>query len=140
MAGIIKSMLEFSFAGDRGCSPMLREEVDINTLLRKAVSLNQHEALYKNIDIEMQLVKDLPPVKDYGLEQVFMNFIKNSLDSIESDGKIIIKNYRLIYLIRKSQLECWVMARRSAMAIWRRKCWISSSINPPVIQTGLRAH
>ncbi|MFH1093410.1 MAG: GAF domain-containing sensor histidine kinase, partial [Candidatus Omnitrophota bacterium] len=94
MAGIIKSMLAFSFAGDRSHSPLIREEVDINSLLKKVVSFNQHEAHCKNVEIQMQLASDLPKISDRGLEQVFMNFVKNSLDAIDKDGKIIIKNYR----------------------------------------------
>ncbi len=94
MAGIIKSMLQFSFAGDREHSPIIREEVDINSLIKKVVSFNQREARFKNVDIEMQLDENLPKIKDRGLEQVFMNFLKNSLDAIDKNGKIIIKDYR----------------------------------------------
>ncbi len=94
MSGIIKSMLQFSFAGDRNYNPVIREAVDINLLLKKVVSFNQHEAHCKNVEIQLQLDSDLPKIKDCGLEQVFTNFVKNSLDAIDKNGKIIIKNYR----------------------------------------------
>ncbi len=94
MAEIIKSMLQFSFAGDRTHNPVIRENVDINTLLEKVVSFNRLEAHCKNVEIQMQLAQDLPKISDCGLEQVFMNFIKNSLDSIDKNGKITIKDYR----------------------------------------------
>jgi len=94
MAGVIKAMLKFSFAGDRGLSPVIREEVDINTLIKKTVSFNEHEAICKNVKFELDLDHGLPKIKDRGLEQVFMNFIKNSLDAIKKDGKITIKDYR----------------------------------------------
>ncbi|MCG2710789.1 MAG: GAF domain-containing sensor histidine kinase [Candidatus Omnitrophica bacterium] len=94
MAGIIKSMLAFSFAGDRNHSPLMRQKVDINALLEKVVSFNRNEAYCKNVEIQLRLEKDLPKINDCGLEQVFMNFVKNSLDAIDKDGKIIIKDYR----------------------------------------------
>ena len=94
MSGIIKSMLQFSFAGDRNRNPLTRDDVDINLLLKKVVSFNQHEAHCKNVEIQLRLANDLPKISDCGLEQVFMNFVKNSLDAIDKDGKIIIKNYR----------------------------------------------
>ena len=62
--------------------------------MKKVISFNQHEAHCKNVEIQLQLANDLPRIKDIGLEQVFMNFIKNSLDAIDKNGKIIIKDYR----------------------------------------------
>ena len=94
MSCIIKSMLSFSFAGDRNHSPMIRELVDINSLIEKVVLFNQHEAHCKNAKIQLHLANDLPKIKDCGLEQVFMNFIKNSLDAIDKNGQILIKDYR----------------------------------------------
>lgn len=94
MSAIVSSMLEFSFAGQRNSSPLDREEVNVNDVLSKTVSFFQEQAQWKQITIETSFKDDLPRIKDCGLEQVFVNLIKNSLEAIDHNGKIVIRDYK----------------------------------------------
>jgi len=94
MAGIIRSMLEFSFAGDRNVSPEPREDVHINSVLKKSLAFFAQQAHFKHITIDTELEENLPLVKDCGLEQVFVNVIKNSIEAIENNGTLTVKDYR----------------------------------------------
>ncbi len=94
MSEIIKSMLEFSFAGDRKHIPLHRQDVEVNDILRKVVSFYQQQAFCKRIEIETQLSDELPKVKDCGLQQMFGNFVKNAFEAINEDGKLTVKSYK----------------------------------------------
>ncbi|MDD5746473.1 MAG: GAF domain-containing sensor histidine kinase [Candidatus Omnitrophica bacterium] len=93
MAGIVRSMLEFSFAGDKTRSPVTREQIDVNSILRKTVAFFEPHTHYRRVKIELDLSEPLPLVRDCGLQQVFKNIIKNALDSIGEEGKLLIRDY-----------------------------------------------
>ena len=93
MAEIIRSMLEFSFAGDRNHSPLIRQQVNINNVLEKIIAYYHPRAVCQRIHIDTDFAQDLPHVRDCGLQQVFMNFIKNAFDAIGKEGKLTIRSY-----------------------------------------------
>lgn len=95
METIIRSMMQLSFAGNRNKHQLTRSEVDINQVVSQAIDFYKHELFYKRIRLETDLVLDLPKIEDLGLLQIFLNCIKNSIDSIEHDGQLMIKtNFR----------------------------------------------
>ncbi|MCP4650096.1 MAG: GAF domain-containing sensor histidine kinase [PVC group bacterium] len=94
MANVLRSMLEFSFAGDRNHNPVSRDLVNINDILSKSISFYKHQAICKQIDIETEFTRDLPLIRDCGLQQIFVNFVKNAFEAIDEKGKLNVKSYR----------------------------------------------
>jgi len=94
MAGIVRAMMEFSFAGDRTHSPLFREEVDVNRVIEKTLSFYRGQAQQRRIKIRTELADNLPRIKDCGLQQVFVNCITNALDAIDHDGILLVKDYK----------------------------------------------
>ncbi|MFH1062123.1 MAG: GAF domain-containing sensor histidine kinase [Candidatus Omnitrophota bacterium] len=92
MESIIRSMMQLSFAGKRNKHMIARSEVEINQVLNQAIVFYKHEIEYKQIKIETDLALDLPRIKDWGLQQIFLNCIKNSIDAIERNGQLTIKS------------------------------------------------
>ncbi len=68
------------------------EAFNINNTVKEAAEFMGKEMFYKSIRLEMNLQKDMPPVKsDRGqLQQVFLNLIKNAIDAMEDGGIITI--------------------------------------------------
>ena len=73
------------------------EAVDVKEVLQKVYSLVKDECKRNHIKIEMILDEtDLRVNWDPGrLQQVFLNVIKNSIEAIESEGKLLIRATRL---------------------------------------------
>ena len=94
MAKILRSMIEFSFAGDRNFSPVEKNIVDVNNVLIETLSFYQHHALHNHIDIETELDSNLPLIRDCGLQPIFVNFTQNALDAIVENGKLQVKSYQ----------------------------------------------
>ncbi|MFH2137600.1 MAG: ATP-binding protein [Candidatus Omnitrophota bacterium] len=94
MAKILRSMLEFSFAGDRNHNPVSRDAVDVNELLSEALSFYGQQAICQRIDIETEFEQNLPMIRDCGLQQVFMNFVNNAFEAINEKGKLKVRSYR----------------------------------------------
>ncbi|MBU3937495.1 MAG: ATP-binding protein, partial [Proteobacteria bacterium] len=70
--------------------------VQLNEIVQEVLSFLEKEAAYRNIDVFLQLQKDLPVIMaDHGqLQQVFLNVINNAIDAIRSDGAIHITSSR----------------------------------------------
>ncbi|MCK5346651.1 MAG: HAMP domain-containing histidine kinase, partial [Candidatus Heimdallarchaeota archaeon] len=94
MAEILRSMMEFSFAGDRNNNPVERDNVDVNNVLTDTIALYSYLARRNRIDIETDFATGLPQIRDCGLQQVFANFTQNAFDSIMRDGRLRIKSYQ----------------------------------------------
>jgi len=73
---------------------IVSEPVDIRELLEKVFSLVKEECERHNIQTEAQLDEGALTVSgDRGrLEQVFLNLVKNSIEAMESGGKILIQS------------------------------------------------
>lgn len=87
IARIVKSLLEFS-RPER--SKM--EVLDLASILERTISLIDKEFLSRNIKIETELTKNLPPVlgSEDQLRQVFLNLLVNAKDSMPGGGEIRI--------------------------------------------------
>ncbi|MCM8812434.1 MAG: GAF domain-containing sensor histidine kinase [Candidatus Omnitrophica bacterium] len=93
MAVTLRSMLEFSFAGDRHYSPLERQMVCVSDLLRREVGFWRELGKEHRIELQTDLAADLPLLPDYGLGQVFSNLIKNAFEAMGSDGSLKIASF-----------------------------------------------
>jgi len=71
------------------------ENLDLNELLEEVLGFLEKEALYRNIDIGLELAKDLPRIdSDRGqLQQVFLNILNNAMAAVEDEGKMFIATW-----------------------------------------------
>ena len=64
------------------------ELVGLNEVIHKTITVLQHQPIFHNITVEMELEEKLPPI--YGnpirLNQVVMNIIVNAAQAMEEDG------------------------------------------------------
>jgi two-component system, sporulation sensor kinase A len=69
------------------------EPTNIRDLIFSVVRLLETQAIMRNIQIWVNIADDIPPV--YGVEnqlkQLFINLLKNAIESMDSDGEIHIK-------------------------------------------------
>jgi PAS domain S-box-containing protein len=84
---IVADLLEFSHQTTYEMEP-----VDFNEVIRKTLTILQHQPLFQNIEIVKELSDKLPPM--YGnairLNQVAMNIIVNAAQAMEGKGRITI--------------------------------------------------
>jgi two-component system sensor histidine kinase HydH len=85
-----------SFLGElrdftRPAAPVM-QKVDINQVIREEQALMQEAAKEKGITIIDSLQSDLPPVEAdrNQMKQVLVNLIKNAMEAIEGEGRIIL--------------------------------------------------
>ncbi|VAW79951.1 Chemotaxis regulator - transmits chemoreceptor signals to flagelllar motor components CheY [hydrothermal vent metagenome] len=80
-ANIIRRIREFVQKGE----PQ-KNAVDLNHAVRNVTTLVMHEARLHNVDIRLDLDKNLPPVEGdmIQLEQVVLNFIRNGIDAMDA--------------------------------------------------------
>jgi len=71
------------------------ENLDLNELMQEVLGFLEREALYRNIEITLNLVKDLPRIdSDRGqLQQVFLNILNNAMAAVEDEGRIAITTW-----------------------------------------------
>ncbi|MHB8966898.1 MAG: sensor histidine kinase [Thermoleophilia bacterium] len=69
-----------------------KEDLKINEVIRDVVSFVEREAMFRNIEIVLDLEEGVSVIEsDRGqLQQIFLNIVNNALDAIESDGKVTI--------------------------------------------------
>jgi len=72
-------------------SDAVAEDVQINALIEEVVSLSSQRAKYGKVQVQLNLLKNLPLVKlsPAELQQVFLNLINNALDAMENIGGIL---------------------------------------------------
>jgi signal transduction histidine kinase len=85
MANIVRSLLACS----RNVSPTM-QRIHVNNALEQALLFLQGELTLKSIKVIKQYGDDLPEITDLGLERVFSNLLRNSIDAIEEEGEITI--------------------------------------------------
>ena len=73
------------------------DEIDVNSIIKKTVSLLDNYARINNIDISTDLTPNPPVIRGNRseLEQVFVNFISNAVDAIGKDGSIQVKSQQV---------------------------------------------
>ena len=71
------------------------ESLNLNELLEEVLGFLEKEALYRNIDISLQLARDLSRIdSDRGqLQQVFLNILNNAMAAVEDEGRITITTW-----------------------------------------------
>ena len=72
---------------------MVREPVQINSLVQEVMGLTQSEARHKGVVFRLELAEDLPEVCVDGIqiEQVILNLLKNGIEAIEPPGVITVR-------------------------------------------------
>jgi PAS domain S-box-containing protein len=84
---IVADLLEFSHQTSYEMEP-----TDLNEVIRKTLSILQHQPLFHNIDFVLELGEDLPAI--YGnsirLNQVVMNIVVNAAQSMDGRGRLVI--------------------------------------------------
>jgi signal transduction histidine kinase len=88
MARIVRSLL--------ACSrnePPTMQRVDVNHAIEQASAGVRSEIFQKNITIEKDLGKDIPPIIDMGLERVINNVLRNAVDAVPDMGKIKVATF-----------------------------------------------
>ncbi|WP_096200558.1 PAS domain S-box protein [Bacillus sp. FJAT-45350] len=66
-------------------------ENDLSIILEEVLTLEKTSAILKGIEIDLNVVGPTPLICDSNaLKQVFINILQNSIDAVESNGKIVI--------------------------------------------------
>lgn len=70
-------------------------ELDLNELIQETLGFLEKEALYRNIEMVLNLADNLPRISsDRGqIQQVFLNIINNALAAVEDEGEIVITSW-----------------------------------------------
>jgi PAS domain S-box-containing protein len=84
---IVADLLEFSHQ-----NTYEMESVDLNEVIRKTLLILQHQPLFHNITIILQLDPELPPISGNAmrLNQVAMNLIVNAAQAMQGKGRLSI--------------------------------------------------
>jgi two-component system NtrC family sensor kinase len=73
------------------------EVMDLNELVRDVISFLEKEALYRNIEMRLQLADGLSKIaSDRGqLQQVFLNILNNAFAAVEDGGRVVITSWEV---------------------------------------------
>ncbi len=84
---IVADLLEFSHQ-----NTYEMESVDLNEVIRKTLLILQHQPLFHNINIILQLDPELPPISGNAmrLNQVVMNIVVNGAQAMQGQGQLSI--------------------------------------------------
>ncbi len=85
MANIVKNLLACSRNVSAGT-----QVVEVNHKIEQAIVGLQSELYQKSIDLEKKLVVGVPPLRDFGLELIVSNLLRNAIDAVAERGKIRI--------------------------------------------------
>lgn len=90
LTNIVRSLLELS----RYKKPQAPKFINVNKSIDSSIDLLRYQVLTKSIDIVRNFSSGLPKIPDYGIESVFSNIFKNSLDAIDEKGRISVSTER----------------------------------------------
>ncbi len=84
---IVRGLLDFA----RQTEPKV-EELDVNEILERTLSLVEHQALLQNVKITRAFSASLPKVMMDGnqMQQVFTNIILNAAEAIDGEGEVTV--------------------------------------------------
>ncbi|MGQ9687246.1 MAG: sensor histidine kinase [Desulfobaccales bacterium] len=73
------------------------ELLNLNEVIEEVLGFLEKEALHRNIDLQLNLAKDLPRIaSDRGqLQQVFLNILNNAFDAVEDGGRVAITSFEV---------------------------------------------
>ncbi|MBW2058338.1 MAG: HAMP domain-containing protein [Deltaproteobacteria bacterium] len=85
---IIRELLDFSRP-----SAVDVKEVDLNSVIESSLSLLSYQKSFKNIESNLCLKKDLPPIEadESQIRQVLVNLILNAVDSMPDGGTLTLR-------------------------------------------------
>lgn len=71
------------------------EVLDLNEILRETLTFLEKEALYRNLDLRLNLAENLPRIaSDRGqLQQVFLNILNNAFAAVEDAGMVAVTTW-----------------------------------------------
>lgn len=71
------------------------EVLDLNDVIKETVTFLEKEALYRNLDLRLELDDDLPRIaSDRGqLQQVFLNILNNAFAAVEDGGMVAVTTW-----------------------------------------------
>ncbi|MFZ2088725.1 MAG: ATP-binding protein, partial [Desulfobaccales bacterium] len=71
--------------------------ISLNEVIEEVLGFLEKEALHRNIDLQLNLAKDLPRIaSDRGqLQQVFLNILNNAFDAVADGGKVAITSFEV---------------------------------------------
>jgi two-component system, NtrC family, sensor kinase len=89
---IVKHLLEFSRQTD-----VSTDELDLNEVADKTLSLLRRQSLFFNIEIRKELDPELPRIlgDPSQLQQVFMNILMNAVEAMEESGVLTLRTRRV---------------------------------------------
>ncbi len=73
------------------------ELLNLNEVIEEVLGFLEKEALHRNIDLQLNLVEDLPRISsDRGqLQQVFLNILNNAFDAVGDGGQVAITSFEV---------------------------------------------
>jgi two-component system NtrC family sensor kinase len=71
--------------------------LSLNEVIEEVLGFLEKEALHRNIDLQLNLVPDLPRIaSDRGqLQQVFLNILNNAFDAVQDGGQVAITSFEV---------------------------------------------
>jgi two-component system NtrC family sensor kinase len=71
------------------------EVLDLNALIEETLGFLEKEALFRNIDLQLELADDLPRISSNRgqLQQVFLNILSNAFAAVEDGGRISLRSW-----------------------------------------------
>ena len=90
---IVRELLDFARP-----SKFEIREVEINQVVKNAISLLSYQKNFKNVETQLELQPDLPMVKgdEAQISQVFINIILNAIDAMPNGGILEIQTEDLV--------------------------------------------
>ena len=90
---IVRELLDFARP-----SKFEIREVEINQVVKNAISLLSYQKNFKNVETQLELQPDLPMVKgdETQISQVFINIILNAIDAMPNGGVLKIQTEGLV--------------------------------------------
>ena len=84
---IVRELLDFARQDDTIC-----ESADINTIIEEGIHLLRNQAVFHNVEIDLDLQPDLPSVFASGvrLNQVVLNLTLNAAEAMDGNGTLSI--------------------------------------------------
>ncbi|MCX7908054.1 MAG: ATP-binding protein [Ignavibacteria bacterium] len=103
----ISKLIDVTLSFSRQTQPQI-EQVNLNTIVVNTVDLLNHLLKKKEISITFNLKNDLPPITadSKHIQQILINLLSNSIDAIESKGKIIITTFLEEYPDQNIRYSC----------------------------------
>lgn len=72
------------------------EELDLNETVRETLGFLEKEAIYRNIDLRVNMEERLPSIaSDRGqLQQVFLNLLNNAFAAVDEEGLVVVTTWQ----------------------------------------------